>query len=522
MSKVELLSPAGCWDSLKAAVSEGADAVYFGVGVFNARRRAENFSEKELPEVVGCCHERGVRAYLAANTLVKNSELRDYFRLIESAYSAGVDAVIIQELSFLPIIKESFPGMGVHVSTQAGVFNSFYAKLLSGVDKVIMPRELSLKQVREFHEKTGFPVEIFVQGALCFSVSGQCLMSSFLGGRSGNRGLCAQPCRKRYNGRYLMSTRDLCLVEKLPEIVDAGVSSLKIEGRLRSPEYVGAATALYRRALDSIDEGKFKVNEEAMTDMELAYSREYTLGGLFKEYDITTPAACGKRGIRLGTLGKNGFMKLESEVKVGDGLGIFTGMGGHGDIVRRIDFEGKPVNSGRKGQNVRLFLNAKEGDEITVTSGAARRKQYNIKDKAKIMVERDSVKAKIPGIEPNGFSEPKLLVKTYSLEDAQSAADAGASIVYYNVFARDYPKGDDRISPYVPRCLSEWNAGKALELIGSIRPRHVLSGDLGVASELKDSVVHLDNSCNAFNDIDVGYFNSRSMIPVVSPELSEK
>jgi len=518
----ELLSPAGGWDALKAAVAEGADAVYFGVGAFNARRRADNFKESELNDVASYCHDKGVRAYLAANILVKNGELAGYFDLISGAYSAGIDAVIVQELSFLPLIKNSFPDLGVHISTQAGVFNSFYATLLSGADMVIMPRELSLKQVKEFREKTNLPVEVFVQGALCFSVSGQCLMSSFLGGRSGNRGLCAQPCRKRYNGRYLLSTKDLCLVERLPEIVNAGVSSLKIEGRLRSHEYVGAATALYRRALDSLTKGGFGIDEDAMMDMELAYSREYTSGGMFKDYDVTTPDACGKRGVRVGVLGKNGFLKLEAAIMVGDGVGVFTSRGGHGDIVRRIEAGGKDVFGAKSGQTVRLFLNAKEGDEIVLTSGGARRKPYGMKGRGKIVVERKPVIFKTPQTPPAHLSGPMLLAKVYSLEDAKEAMKAGADGVYYNVFAKDFPFEEKNVGPYVPRCLAEWNARQALGLIEQARPKSVLAGDLGAASMVRNCEVYLDVSCNAFNDVDVSYYNGLGMTPVISPELSLK
>jgi len=231
----------------------------------------------------------------------------------------------------------------VHVSTQAGVFNSFHRALLDGVDRVILPREMSLNQVRVFCERTGFPVEVFVQGALCFSMSGQCLMSSFLGGRSGNRGLCAQPCRKKFNGKYILSTRDLCLVERIPDIVSAGVSSLKIEGRLRSPEYIGAATALYRRAIDSLEAGHFGLDLDSFTDMELAFSRDYTEGMLMHVSDVVTPGAGGKRGVFLGVVGEGGRVLLETDLYVGDGVGVVSRGGMHGDRVKRIVCSGRDV-----------------------------------------------------------------------------------------------------------------------------------------------------------------------------------
>jgi collagenase-like PrtC family protease len=519
---VELLSPAGGWDALRAAVSNGADAVYFGAGDFNARRRAENFSLDDLPKVVSFCHENGVRAFLAANILVKNSELKDFFALIEAAYSAGVDAVIIQDVSFISVIKDHFPGIEVHVSTQAAVFNSFHKELLKGADRIILPRECTLNQVKEFRDNTGFPVEIFVQGALCYSMSGQCLMSSFLGGRSGNRGLCAQPCRKKYNGKYLLSTKDLCLVEKIPQIVSAGVSSLKIEGRLRSPEYVAAATTLYRRAIDSLERGRFSVDNDSYLDMELAFNREYTPGMFMRVSDVVTPDAGGKRGISLGKMEKGGFIQLKAALHVGDGVGIVSQRGMHGDHVKTIDYKGKPVEHAAIGQTVRLGINAHTGDEIILSSGAPRRKAYKQAPRRPIVINRDSSKALSITPHSGGFSGERLLVKVYSLKDACDAKDAGADYVYYNVFSKDYPATDKRISPYIPRCLGEYIAQKALSLANDLAPVSVLCGDPGVAVAIKGALVYLDISGNVFNDNAVGFYNAMGVIPVISPELSFK
>jgi len=513
MASVELLSPAGSFPALKAAVSEGADAVYFGLERFNARRRAENFTGKALADVVGFCHKQGVRAYLAANTLVKNGEASDYGRMLEQAYVAGVDAVIVGEVSFIPFIKKSFPDLGVHASTQVGVFNSFFMRLLDGVDRVILPREMTLAQVREFKTKTGIPVEVFVQGALCFSVSGQCLFSSFLGGRSGNRGLCAQPCRKLYNGEYVLSTRDLCVADRIRALSDVGVCALKIEGRLRSPEYVGAATAAYRRALD---EGC--VDEDALMDLRLAFSREFTHGALFREFDVAGSKAAGKRGVHVGKMGKDGSIKVACGVRVGDGVGVITRHGTHGDIVRSIVYRGKVVDKAKAGQTVKLRINAAQGDEIVLTSGVKRRGLLHIQEKAKITVQRNQRKLALPQVEPARLTEENILVKTYALEDAYAALEAGASAAFYDVFADDYPGG--HIGAYIPRCLSEWHAIKALERVERFRPSSVLCGDVGVASRLPPVRTYLDVSCNAFNDFDVAYYNSFGLTPTISPELS--
>jgi collagenase-like PrtC family protease len=520
VSLIKLLSPCGDWDCLKAAASEGADAVYFGLGSFNARQRATNFRQEELTRVVGYCHDRGIECHLTANTLVKNHELQGWASMVSNAYSAGVDAIILQEISFLPLLKECFPDLKVHISTQAGIFNTFQSKLLSGADMVVMPREMPLNQIREFHQNTKLPTEVFVQGALCFSISGQCLMSSFLGGRSGNRGLCAQPCRKRYNGRYALSSRDLSLIEKLPLIADAKVACIKIEGRLRGPNYVGAATALYRRGLDSLQNGQFQIDTDAQLDMELSFSRDYTLGGAFKEYDITTPLDCGKRGVFLGILGEGGTIKPNVGLRIGDGVGIVTPNGEHGDILRRMFASGRQIDRTMPGQTVCLDINATKGDQIFLTSGSARRRIQNPPQRTPIKVKRGLSKLEFPFVLSRKLEQPRLLVRAYTLKDAFAALDAGAQRAYYDIFANDFPHTDLRISPYVPRNLPNWAADKIARTISSMPSDSVLCGDLGVATQLRGTEVFLDINSNAFNDIDVSFYNDRGLIPVVSPELT--
>jgi collagenase-like PrtC family protease len=394
--------------------------------------------------------------------------------------------------------------------------------LLSGADRVILPREFTLKQVREFREKTGLDIEVFIQGALCFSVSGQCLLSSFLGGRSANRGLCAQPCRKKYNGGFVLSTRDLCLAGKIPDLIAAGVSSLKIEGRLRDARYVSCATTLYRRVIDSFYSGKYGIDPDALMDMRLAFSREYTEGMLARVNDVVTPDAGGKRGALLGRLEKDGALRLNEQVRVGDGVGILTGKGVHGDVIRAIERCGRKVSFAGKGDTVRLFLNAKEGDEIVLTSGVARRKPYKIPKRKPLLTRKAKPHEISLDIKKKGLAGRMLLVKVYSRKDASKAREAGADRVYYNVFSKDYPMDDRSVNPYVPRCLSEWNAQKALKTLEHLDPNSVLSGDAGLACSLAGREVFLDMSGNVFNDVAVGFYNARGVIPVVSPELSFK
>jgi len=252
MQKPELLLPAGNVECLRAAVANGADAVYLGLNRFNARISAENFNEKNLFSAIEFCHKHNVKAYAALNTLVKNNELKEYFSLMDLAYQAKADAVIIQDSCFIPIIQKNFPGLKIHLSTQATVTNKY--SVPKGVDRVVLARELSYDEVKEMSKELN--TEAFVHGALCFSYSGQCIFSSMVGGRSGNRGCCAQPCRRRYNNKYALSTMDLCLLEKIPFLIEAGVASFKIEGRLRSPLYTATAARIYRKYIDGYFEKK--------------------------------------------------------------------------------------------------------------------------------------------------------------------------------------------------------------------------------------------------------------------------
>lgn len=284
MKKLELLAPAGSLGTLKAAVSSGADSVYLGMNKFNAREYATNFNETYLKEAINICKSNNVKMYLTMNTLIKNYEIKEFIEQLKYAYEQGVDSVIIQDPSFIEIIRESFPSLRIHMSTQAGIMNSSHANLFSGVDRINIARELDKKNIELIRKKFNKEIEIFVHGALCACVSGSCLFSSLLGGRSGNRGKCAQPCRKLYNNLYLLSTKDLCLIEKIPEIITLGIDSVKIEGRMRTPYYVATTTSIYRKAIDSFYENKFKVTEDMKFKLKSSFIREFTYGKFVNEY----------------------------------------------------------------------------------------------------------------------------------------------------------------------------------------------------------------------------------------------
>lgn len=254
----ELLAPAGSLEIFKGVIESGADAVYVGGSMFGARAYANNFTEEELLEAIDFAHLRGVKVYLTVNTLIKNSEFSKLYDYMLPYYKRGLDAVIVQDLGVVKAIHEYFPSMEIHTSTQMTVTGADGVRFLSqfGVTRVVMAREVSLAEMKRIHEETGMELEAFVHGALCYSYSGQCLFSSILGGRSGNRGRCAQPCRLPYTvegkkDEYILSLKDMCGIKALDKLHDAGVYSLKIEGRMKQLEYACGVVKYYRSYIDS-------------------------------------------------------------------------------------------------------------------------------------------------------------------------------------------------------------------------------------------------------------------------------
>lgn len=253
----ELLAPAGNLEILKGVIESGADAVYVGGSIFGARAYANNFTEEELLEAIDFAHLRGVKVYLTVNTLIKNSEFSKLYDYLLPYYKRGLDAVIVQDIGVVKAIHEYFPSMEIHTSTQMTVTGADGVRFLSqfGVTRVVMAREISLAEMKRIHEETGMELEAFVHGALCYSYSGQCLFSSILGGRSGNRGRCAQPCRLPYTvegkkDEYILSLKDMCGIKALDKLHDAGVYSLKIEGRMKQLEYACGVVKYYRSYID--------------------------------------------------------------------------------------------------------------------------------------------------------------------------------------------------------------------------------------------------------------------------------
>ncbi|MBQ8911840.1 MAG: U32 family peptidase, partial [Clostridia bacterium] len=248
----ELLSPAGSPEALRAALLAGAAAVSLGGTLFNARMNARNFDRPAIIKAVKDCHERGVRLYVTQNTLVVDRQMKDALEFAGFLYEAGVDALIVADLGLALEIKKRFPDFPLHASTQMSGHNVKAAEFLKelGFERMVCARELSGENIRTLCKSSPIEIEAFVHGALCVSHSGQCLFSSIVGGRSGNRGECAQPCRLPYNGKYPLSLKDNCLAGHVKELIDMGVASLKIEGRMKSPEYVYSVVSAYRGLLD--------------------------------------------------------------------------------------------------------------------------------------------------------------------------------------------------------------------------------------------------------------------------------
>lgn len=256
MNKTEILAPVGSVETLRAAVLSGADAVYFGLGNFNARRNAQNFTDEEAKEAIKYCHSRGVKVHITLNTLIKDTEIKDAVEAVKHICSIGADAVIVQDLGLAKIVKTVCPDIEIHASTQmsVGTLEGLYELKNLGFTRAVLPRELSYEEIKRLCEHSPIDLEVFIHGALCMCVSGQCLMSAVLGSRSGNRGLCAQPCRLPFKVQkgtgHDLSLKDLSIIEHIPELSEMGVCSFKIEGRMKRPEYVSAVVSACKKSIN--------------------------------------------------------------------------------------------------------------------------------------------------------------------------------------------------------------------------------------------------------------------------------
>lgn len=392
---VELLAPAGDHDALVAAVRAGADAVYLGLSEFNARRGADNFSIGTLRDACDFAHLRGARVYLTANVLLLPDEAQAALTLVDDAWTAGVDAVIVQDLGLARLVRDQLPDVRLHASTQIGSHNPQTVAFLAeqGFDRVTLARELSLAEIAGVASGTGLEIETFVHGALCFCYSGQCILSSMIGGRSANRGLCAQPCRLPYalldddgeaiasEGAYLLSPKDLAGIARLPEYIAAGVSALKIEGRMKSAEYVALVTGVYREALDRAlaDPSSFEVTQGEWDVLEEAFNRGFTdayLDGLSDER-LMAKMRPNNRGVLIGRVasvaGPRATVRLERAVEPDDRLEFWTGRGRFTQTVSSMTIDDRDVTLGPAGADVMLEVEGpvSPGDRVFRVANAS-------------------------------------------------------------------------------------------------------------------------------------------------------
>jgi len=399
----EVLAPVGDEEALLAAIRGGADAVYLGVGEFNARQGAKNFTPEDLDAAVILAHSHRVLVYLALNIPIKQKELQNALEIVDHAYAAGIDAVILQDLGLLKLLKEIYPDLELHASTQMTIHNKGGVDFVAGLGakRVIVSRELTAAEVKDIVDHSDAEIEVFVHGALCYSYSGKCLFSSFLHDRSANRGACAQPCRRRYrfvvNGReiderhiggsYPISCAELSTLTGLEEIVKTGVVSLKIEGRMKKPEYVTGSAAAYKTAVQGIcSPGESPTKEELESrEAELAklFYRGFTKGFILGEKGVSHPKYSSNYGAFLGRVldisrskGNTKLMvRLNEDLQVKDGISIFTRERMLGSAVTGvITIEGERVKSAKKGEKVGLEISSKtgravqRGDELYLTT----------------------------------------------------------------------------------------------------------------------------------------------------------
>jgi len=379
-SPPELLAPAGDWDCVRAAIANGADAVYFGLDAgFNARARAANFPLAELPRLMTLLHRHGLKGYATLNTLVFSAELAEFERVAGTVAAAGVDAVLVQDVGAARLLRATYPDLPLHASTQMTLTSAETIALAEelGMERVVVARELSIDEILAIRRLTPMPLEVFVHGALCVAYSGQCLTSESLGGRSANRGQCAQACRLPYElvcdgqdvdlgaQKYLLSPQDLAAYALTPELIAAGVSSFKIEGRLKTPEYVANITRHYRTAIDTAVAGRpVQFTPREVEEMELSFSRGFSPGWLHGcDHKLLVPAtSSAKRGVRLGTVVevRRGRVAVDlatglaGGVKRGDGVAFAAGetsddaVGGRVyEVFQAGQSEIEPVTGGR-------------------------------------------------------------------------------------------------------------------------------------------------------------------------------
>ncbi len=454
----ELLAPAGGAEALRAAVNNGADAVYLGTETLNARIGAENFSLKALEEATRYAHLRGARVYLTANVIIRPSEMPEALTLASQAWAAGVDAIIVQDLGFARVLRETLPDIRLHASTQMCAHDSVTISELAGLgfSRVTLARELSISEIAAICGIGVAEIEVFVHGALCFCYSGQCLLSSAVGGRSANRGQCTQPCRLPFDllddagrqastpGRHLMSTKDLAAAPLLPRLVASGVSALKIEGRMKSPEYVAVVTGVYRAALDRAlaDPEGFEVSDAEMDTLAEVFSRGFTTGYLegTRDDEYMAYARPSDRGVSVGRVTQVGdgiaTISFDKAVEADDTLEFWTRRGRFAQKAGVLDVGGAELTAVPAGEEATVMLEgaAAPGDRVfRVTDAAlesAARRTFLAEDAGRMVPVHIGVKAIVgePFVVTLQADDIRVEVKGAKVEPARTKALTAADI----------------------------------------------------------------------------------------------
>ena len=372
MKKPELLAPAGNMDAFLAAIEAGADAIYIGGYTFGARAFANNFSDDEIIKCINYAHLYGVKVYITVNTIVYEKEVDLFLNYIDFLHRNNVDAIIIQDLGMFDLVRKVYPNLELHASTQMHIHNLNGVLNLQkwGAKRVVMARETSYEKLKEIKKHTSIELEVFVHGALCVSYSGQCLMSSLIGGRSGNRGKCAGTCRQQYNliddngkkyneDSYLLSTRDLNTLEDIGKLIELGIDSFKIEGRMKRAEYVYLVVSIYRKAIDNYLKYKeTRITEDDILELQKIYNRKFTKGYLFNDKNIMNTYRPNHLGIKIGKVIKKDknsiYIKLNNKLINGDGIRFLNKVEDDGLIISQMYI------------NKQKVISAKENDVIEI------------------------------------------------------------------------------------------------------------------------------------------------------------
>lgn len=562
---MELLLPAGNLEKLKIAVNYGADAVYCSLKQFGARASAGNFDYNELKKGIEYAHKNGTRVYVTFNTLVKDSEIEKFLKDLNHAYNCGCDAIILQDYWLMPLINSIWPTLDIHISTQSFVMNSESLKILKTLGKfsrVVLARELSLDEInniKKIAQELDIEIEVFGHGALCMCYSGQCLISSIIGGRSGNRGKCAQPCRQIYNEEYLLSTKDLWTIQILDKLISAGVDSLKIEGRMRSENYLKIICSIYRKYIDSINSNKkLNIDNDTKKEIEMAFNRGFTSDYLKNTKNNITKNVINKEkpmnhGVFLGIVDSNGFIKLEYDIEIGDGCSIWLEDKVIGGKIQKITLFNKTnenendSDSAKFDDIVRLNgIDASKdiGRKIYLTKSQKIERKYEkssfVNKKNEIKIKREVKKYSdiiIPKINRSkNKNKSKFLINIKSIKECKEISKIIDNKYNFDFVVKIDDK-DETLRNIIEYCkennikcfvktkavADDFQIQNDINKIKKMGIDNILICNIGYLNKLinfKKSNIILNHNLNIFNSFDIEELKNLNLNCIISPELN--